>query len=115
MQGVTMRHVMLLAASIALFGLSACNKSPPAQSAAQASTPASSTAEPSADNAALEAAIANNERLPGDKDEDARRKPMDVLTFLEIRPGQHVVDYFSAGGYYTELLSRVVGSNGQVI
>jgi predicted methyltransferase len=27
----------------------------------------------------------------------------------------HVVDYFSAGGYYTELLSRAVGPQGQVI
>ena len=28
-----------------------------------------------------------------------------MLTFLEVRPGS-TVDYFSAGGYYTELLSR---------
>lgn len=110
-----MRHVMLLAAAIAVLGLSACNKSPPEQPLAQASTPAPTSTEPGADNAAIEAAIASLDRLPGDKDEDARRKPMDVLTFLEVRPGQHVVDYFAAGGYYTELLSRIVGSNGQVI
>ena len=27
----------------------------------------------------------------------------------------HVLDYFAAGGYYTELMSRVVGPNGKVI
>ena len=40
----------------------------------------------------------------------ARRE---VLTFLELRPGMRVVDYFAAGGYYTELLSRVVGPRRQ--
>lgn len=111
-----MRHVILLAITTSLLGLAACNKSPPEQPAAQepaAAAPAAPTS--AADTAAIDAAIASTERLPGDSDEDAWRKPKEVLTFLEARPGMRVVDYFSAGGYYTELLSRVVGSNGQVI
>ena len=117
-----MRHQIWLAVSIALlgqFGLSGCNKSPPeapvAATPAPAVTAPSTAADSAADSAAIDASIASTERLAGDADEDAWRKPAEVLTFLEVKPGMHVVDYFSAGGYYTELLSRIVGSNGQVI
>jgi predicted methyltransferase len=34
---------------------------------------------------------------------------------MELRPGQHALDYFAAAGYYTELMSRVVGPEGKVI
>jgi predicted methyltransferase len=110
-----MRHVMTLAIIASLFSLTACNKSPPEQPAAQPPAEAPPAASATADVAAIDAAIASSERLPGDADEDARRKPKEVLMLLEARPGMRVVDYFSAGGYYTELLSRVVGSDGQVI
>jgi predicted methyltransferase len=110
-----MRHVILLAVTASLFSLAACNKSPPEQPAAQAPAEQPSATAAAADTAAIDAAVASTERLPGDVDEDAWRKPKEVLTFLEARPGMRVVDYFSAGGYYTELLSRVVGPNGQVI
>ena len=39
----------------------------------------------------------------------------EVLAFLGVAPGMRVVDMFSAGGYYTELLARTVGVKGQVI
>jgi predicted methyltransferase len=62
----------------------------------------------------IAAAIAS-ERMPGDSVEDAWRKPDDVLRFLEVAPGQHVLDFYSGPGYYTELLSRIVGPSGRVI
>ena len=34
---------------------------------------------------------------------------------MELRPGQHALDYFAAAGYYTELMSRIVGPDGKVI
>ena len=37
------------------------------------------------------------------------------MVFLGARPGMHVIDYFSAGGYNTELLSLIVGPEGRVI
>lgn len=110
-----MRHIILPAIATSLLGLAACNKSPPEQPAAQAPATAPAAPAPAADTAAINAAIASPDRLPGDADEDAWRNPSEVLSFLEVRPGLRVVDYFSAGGYYTELLSRAVGSNGQVI
>jgi predicted methyltransferase len=64
---------------------------------------------------AIAAALASTERLAGDADEDARRHPREVLEFLGIEPGMRVLDFLAGGGYYTELLSRVVGSDGTVI
>jgi len=62
----------------------------------------------------IAAAIAS-ERMPGDSLEDEWRKPADVLRFLEVAPGQAVLDFYTGPGYYTELLSRIVGPSGRVI
>jgi len=61
------------------------------------------------------AAIGSGERPAGDRSQDATRQPAAFLAFLGVKPGWHVVDIFSAGGYYTELLSRIVGPSGEVI
>lgn len=62
----------------------------------------------------LEAAIAS-ERMPGDREQDGWRKPLEVLRFLEVAPGHDVLDFYSGPGYYSELLSRVVGPAGSVV
>ena len=54
-------------------------------------------------------------RTDADRARDAGRKPAEVLAFFGIEPGMTVLDMFSGGGYYTELLSRVVGPEGEVI
>jgi predicted methyltransferase len=68
-----------------------------------------------ASRAAIAAAIASPDRPKSDLEQDARRKPQQVLDFTGAAPGMHVIDVFSAGGYYTELLARTVGATGQVI
>jgi predicted methyltransferase len=65
--------------------------------------------------AAIAAAIASPDRPKSDLEQDARRKPQQVLEFAGVTPGMYVIDVFSAGGYYTELLARTVGAKGQVI
>lgn len=65
--------------------------------------------------AAIEAALASPDRPAADREQDARRKPAELLAFAGIAPGMTVMDAFSAGGYYTELLSRIVGEDGKVI
>lgn len=62
----------------------------------------------------IAAAIAA-ERIPADRIQDQWRKPDDVLRFLEVAPGQHVLDYYAGPGYYSELLSRIVGPTGKVL
>jgi predicted methyltransferase len=54
-------------------------------------------------------------RLPADIGGDARRKPAEVLAFFGVRPGMTALDLFSGGGYFTELLARVVGPSGRVV
>ena len=59
-------------------------------------------------------AVANTARSAGDRLRDADRKPAEVLEFFSIEPGMRVLDMFSGGGYYSELVSYVVGEEGSV-
>jgi predicted methyltransferase len=63
----------------------------------------------------VEEALAWKERSAADRVSDLDRKPLQVLEFLEIKPGMRVLDLFSGGGYYTEIVSRVVGEDGMVV
>jgi len=64
---------------------------------------------------AVLAAIANPARPAADTARDRRRQSAAVLTFFRIAPGMTVLDLWSGGGYYTELLSYVVGASGRVV
>jgi len=112
-----MRRLSPLAIGLAIsLAMAACSKSSEeAKSPEAPAEPAAAAAAPTADSAAIDAAVANTDRTAEDKERDARSRPAEVLTFMELRPGQHVLDYFAAAGYYTELMSRVVGPNGKVI
>jgi predicted methyltransferase len=63
----------------------------------------------------IDAAIASPQRLASDLQQDRARQPAEFLAFVGVRPGMRVIDVFSASGYYTELLARIVGAKGQVI
>lgn len=91
--------------------LVACDRNPSAASAPSERPNANAPTESSEVRAAIDAP----DRLAGDRDEDAWRKPDVVLSYLEVRPGMQVIDYFAGGGYFTELLSRAVGPQGHVI
>lgn len=45
---------------------------------------------------------------------DKTRKPLEIINFVGVGDGDNVLDLLAGGGYYSELLSRVVGSNGKV-
>lgn len=64
--------------------------------------------------AAVKAAVASPDRPAADKERDAGRKPVEVLTFAGLEPGMTVLDVNSATGWYTEVLARAVGENGKV-
>lgn len=103
----------LLACTVLAIALAAC-KGPerePATAPADETPSSASTA----DTSAIKAALATPDRFAGDTDEDTWRKADEVLAFLDVKPGSTVVDYFSAAGYYTELLAHLVGPQGQVI
>jgi predicted methyltransferase len=64
---------------------------------------------------AIAESLASPERLETDRLIDPLRRPDQVLAFFEIQPGMTVLDLFSGGGYYTEIVSRTVGNDGKVI
>jgi predicted methyltransferase len=59
-------------------------------------------------------AIADTSRPPSDRKLDADRKPAALLAFAGIKRGLVVGEYLPGGGYYTRLLSDVVGPQGKV-
>ena len=62
-----------------------------------------------------DAAVANHGRPAADLKRDASDKPADVLRFAGIKPGMRVLDFLAANGYYSELLSYIVGPGGHVL
>lgn len=60
------------------------------------------------------AAVSDPGRLDEAIARDATRKPSQVLAFSNLKRGDKVLDIAPAGGYYTALLSRVIGPTGKV-
>ncbi|HLY54075.1 MAG TPA: methyltransferase [Stellaceae bacterium] len=59
-------------------------------------------------------AVADPSRPADDRKLDADRKPVAVLAFAGIKPGQTVAEYLPGGGYYTRLLDDIVGPKGKI-
>jgi predicted methyltransferase len=65
-------------------------------------------------SAAIAAAVADTTRPDADKQRDANRKPAETLAFAGVKPGDAVGELLPGGGYYTRLLSKIVGAKGAV-
>ncbi len=61
------------------------------------------------------AAIAAPGRSADNVKLDASRKPAQLLAFLGVRRGMHVLDMFGANRYWAEIFARAVGSKGKVL
>lgn len=85
-------------AVIASAFIAACSSAPPAVSREQAT-----------------AIVASPDRSAADRDNDARRKPVELLAFIDVKPGMTALDVSAARGYTTELIARAVGPSGTVI
>ncbi|HTL91763.1 MAG TPA: hypothetical protein VL176_05415, partial [Steroidobacteraceae bacterium] len=59
-------------------------------------------------------AVADDARPAEDKQRDAERKPAETLAFAGVKPGETVIEIAPGKGYYTRLLSAVVGAKGKV-
>jgi predicted methyltransferase len=60
-------------------------------------------------------AVAHAGRSAADLKRDALDHPAEILRLAGIAPGMHVADVLAGDGYYSELLSYVVGPGGQVL
>jgi predicted methyltransferase len=59
-------------------------------------------------------ALADPRRPPADVARDPARHPAELIAFAGIKPGDRVADLFAGGGYFTRILSDVVGPDGRV-
>ena len=60
-------------------------------------------------------AVAHAGRGADDLQRDRLDHPAEILRFAGIQPGMQVADFFAADGYYSELLSHIVGPKGHVL
>lgn len=63
---------------------------------------------------AIARAVADPARSQAQRDTDASRKPAETLAFAGVKPGMIVGEFFPGGGYFTQMLSDVVGPKGHV-
>jgi predicted methyltransferase len=63
---------------------------------------------------AITAAVDDPSRPAADRDRDAGRKPAGTLMFAGVKPGMVIAELLPGGGYFTRLLSKVVGDSGHV-
>ncbi len=62
----------------------------------------------------IKAAVENSTRAPEQVARDGNRKPAELLVMSGIKPGDRVVEFASAGQYFTPMLSDIVGPKGMV-
>src|ERR1700677_748830 len=62
-----------------------------------------------------DAAFTQPARPASDRQRDALDHPAELLRLAGIAPGMHVADVLAGGGYYSELLSYIVGPSGKVL
>lgn len=80
-----------------LLSLAACTSVPPAVGPDQAAEIVQAT-----------------DRTAADRSNDLRRKPVERLAFMGVRPGITALDVVAGGGYTSELLARAIGPRGVV-
>lgn len=64
---------------------------------------------------AVTEALANPARLTSDLERDKRSQPEVIIELLDIKAGDRVADIFAGGGYYSEIIGRVVTPGGEVL
>jgi predicted methyltransferase len=83
----------------------------PAAVAALAVCACAAVAAPKVDLASI---LADPARPDADKARDAARKPAEVIAFAHVRPGDKIAELAPGGGYFTRILSGVVGPAGRI-
>jgi len=63
---------------------------------------------------AIAAAIADSSRPQSDRDSDALREPAATLAFAGVKRGMVVGELYPCGGYFSRLLSDIVGPKGKI-
>lgn len=70
--------------------------------------------QPAAPSLDYQAILADPIRPEADRVRDADRKPAEIVAFAGVRPGDKVAELAPGGGYFTRVLSGVVGPEGRI-
>jgi predicted methyltransferase len=62
----------------------------------------------------VSAAVSDSTRPMTDRVRDVNRMPAETIAFAGVKPGDMVGELFPGGGYYTRVLTKVVGPQGHV-
>jgi len=100
---------VLLAASVALLTAVCAPRGGPNQHETSIAA-----RDPDRSLATIRSAVDDPLRSEEDRRRDADRKPAEVLAFFGLAEGMRVADVQCGTGYYTEILSSVVGPTGKV-
>ena len=92
-----MRRITLMAMAAVLALPVACNK---------AAAPQQGTS--------IQAAVSDPARPAAFRTADAFRKPAETLAFSGVRSGMTVGEFYPAGGYFTRMISDVLGPSGHI-
>ena len=76
--------------------------------------PLAADAAPQKIPAVYTSAVANPARPADNREADALRLPAATLAFSGVKPGMTVGEFYPGGGYFTRMLSAVVGPKGHI-
>jgi predicted methyltransferase len=62
----------------------------------------------------IQTVLSHPDRPMADNKRDEARQPANILAFSDVAQGDHVLDLFAGGGWYSELFSKAVGPKGKV-
>ena len=62
----------------------------------------------------IKSAVMDSGRPDADTSRDVHRMPGKLIAFAGVKPGDKVGEIMPGGGYFTRILSKVVGDNGKV-
>jgi len=69
---------------------------------------------PAASSVDYAAILSDPNRPEADRVRDADRRPAELVAFAGVRPGDKVAELAPGGGYFTRILSGVVGPEGRI-
>ena len=114
------RYSAILMTLGAMCSTVACQQQPAATPASGSSVTTQVTAIAATDGPATlpapsyQAIVDATDRTPDDRALDAGRHPVELLQFLDVRPGMIVAEIGAGFGYTAELLARTVSTGGRV-
>lgn len=97
-------------AAVLAFGLSSCAH----QNGVELKPVADTALAAPAATESLAQILARPSRTAADQARDSRDQVLEVLNFAGFKAGDRIADIFGGGGYYSEILSNVVGKSGRV-